>query len=337
MIKSAFGVPMMTKTWAKAWERLFAGKPIIYICVVLAATLVGFAYELRSRSIFSCPANGYGSDRYIAYCNGSDYGDYDHGAIYFDLEPPAQHFIRNADVLFLGNSRLQVAFSTAATTNWFSGVARTYYLLGFGYFENMIFAEQLLRRIRPQARVYVINIDDFFVRSETVPVNFILHDPQARTRYAEKRSWQRAQKLVCGTFSTLCGTNYAIFRSWENGAYRWRPVNPKITAVSYDDRVNQKSVNDSAIAAIDFLSRFTQDKCVILTMVPTVATKIANARAIATAAGMNLVTPRRIENLQTFDGSHLDEPSAERWSKAFFEAAEPKIRSCLAHGGARHS
>jgi hypothetical protein len=58
-------------------------------------------------------------------------GDYEHGAFEFNLEPTAQNFAKNVDVLFLGNSRLQVAFSTVATTNWFSAASARYYLLGF--------------------------------------------------------------------------------------------------------------------------------------------------------------------------------------------------------------
>ena len=68
-------------------------------------------------------------------------------------------------MLFLGNSRLQFAFSTSATADWFSAASARYYLLGFSYFENMIFVEPLLRKIRPRAKVYVINVDDFFDRT----------------------------------------------------------------------------------------------------------------------------------------------------------------------------
>src|SRR5271169_3644505 len=191
MIKAAFGLPMMPKTWLKAWEFLFASRPAMYICVILVGTLASYAYWLRTNTIFSCQADGYNRDRYLAYCNGANYGDYEHGAFYFDLEPSVENFARNADVLFLGDSRLQVAFSTAATADWFSAASARYYLMGFGYFENVIFAEELLRRIGPRARVYVINVDDFFDRSETVPVKTILHDPEARHRYESKHLWQR--------------------------------------------------------------------------------------------------------------------------------------------------
>jgi len=68
-------------------------------------------------------------------------------------------------------------------------------------------------------------------------------------------------------------------------------------------------------------------------MVPKSETKTGNAKAIATALGMNFVAPE-IEGLGTFDGSHLNQASAQRWSQAFFEAAGSKIRSCLEEQGA---
>src|SRR5215470_9376009 len=93
-------------------EGLFASRPSIYVSIVLVALLAGFGFQLRTRTIFSCQADGYGTDRYIAYCNGAGYADYEHGAFWFDLEPSARDFAKIADVLFLGNSRMQVAFST---------------------------------------------------------------------------------------------------------------------------------------------------------------------------------------------------------------------------------
>jgi len=328
---------MMSKTWTKSWEGLSASQPRIYICVVLIAALVAYAYEFRTGTIFSCPADGYNTDRYVAYCHGAHYADYEHGAFYFDLEPSVENFARNADVLFLGNSRLQVAFSTVATADWFSAASARYYLMGFSYFENVIFAEKLLSRIRPRAGVYVINVDDFFDRSETIPVKTILHDPEARHRYEVKRFWQRVHEPICKTFAVLCGVKFVIFRSRETGAYYTEgAAQQKITPVSYDQVISQNVVNSNTAAAIDFLSHFTQGKCVILTMVPFVGTKIGNANAIAMGLSAKLVTPETLEGLQTYDGYHLDQPSAQRWSEAFFQAAGSKIRSCLEDQGAGH-
>ncbi len=319
------------KTWiARVWKGFRSGQPTVYICAILVATLVSYVYGLRAHSIFACQADGYSHNRYLAYCNGQNFADYEHGAFAFDLEPSAETFARNADALFLGNSRLQVAFSTVAATDWFSAVSARYYLMGFGYLENMVFADELLRKIRPRPRIYVINVDGFFDRSETLPVQAILHDPQSRNRYQRKHFWQLLHEPICQTFTSFCGSQYAIFRSRENGSYMERSTKGRITPVSYDRAISPDVVNSSVPTAIDFLSRLNVGhECIILTVVPSARTKIGNANAIAMGLGMKLVTPAQLENLRTFDGSHLDQPSAEIWSKAFFQAAGSKIWSCL--------
>jgi hypothetical protein len=319
-----------SKAMPKISKGFFARRPLIYVCLIIGAALAANAYRIRTHTIFSCQADAYTSDRYIAYCNGANYGDYEHGAFQFDLEPSAKHFARSADVLFLGNSRLQVAFSTASTANWFSAASSRFYLLGFSYSENVIFTEQLLPRILPQARVYIINIDDFFERHETPPVTALFHDPKARERYESKRFWQSIHEPVCKTFAAFCGRDPVIFRSRETGAYLKRIDKQLIAPVSYDQTMDQNLINGDTAAAIDFLSRLpVPRKCVLLAMVPTVGTKIGNANAIAHALGADLVTPEILTDLRTFDGSHLDRPSAERWSQAFFQIAGSRIRSCL--------
>lgn len=317
-------------TAAKTRARFFANRLTIYIGVVLLTVFCASVYKLRTDTIFACSADGYSADRYIAYCNGANYADYEHGAFGFGLEPSVQNFVRNANVLFLGNSHLQVAFSTKSTSDWFSTAAVRYYLMGFTYYENVIFAEPLLRQIKPNARVYVINVDDFFKRWETPPAKEVLDNPEGRDRYETKRLWQRVHELVCKGRPELCGDDLVYYRSRETGAYTKRPGRQKITPVSYDQIVDQDVVNSDTAVAIDFLSHLpVKRECVILTETPTVETKIGNANAIAKALGETLVTAD-IAGLQTYDGSHLDQSSAERWSRAFFQVAGPMIRECLA-------
>jgi hypothetical protein len=67
--------------------------------------------------------------------------------------------------------------------------------------------------------------------------------------------------------------------------------------------------------------------------VPYVKTKVREVNALANALGRELVMPE-VEGLETFDGSHLDRPSAERWSQAFFRAAGPQILRCLGNSKA---
>jgi hypothetical protein len=324
MNKTALRLPL------KKRAQFFKSRPAIYIGVILAAVLAAYAYKFRTETIFACSAGGYSSDRYIAYCNGTNYGDYEHGAFQFGLEPSEEDFARKADVLFLGNSRLQVALSTAATFSWFSAASARYHLLGFGYDENVIFADGILCRINPHAKVYVINVDNFFARWETPPAKTVLHDPEAQNRYETKRLWQRVHEPICKRFPALCGKSAVIFRSRETGAYTRRAIKQQITPVSYDRLVDPDVVKSHTAAATDFLSQLPVDrKCVILTMVPTVGTKTGNVNAIAAALGDKLITPDIPAGLQTFDGSHLDQASAERWSQAFLETVGTRIRSCL--------
>jgi hypothetical protein len=56
--------------------------------------------------------------------------------------------------------------------------------------------------------------------------------------------------------------------------------------------------------------------------------------AIAASLDHDVVAPQ-IEGLHTFDGSHLDEASAERWSAAFLKEAGPRIRDCVDAAGVR--
>jgi hypothetical protein len=330
LIEPASGVPSLTSAWVKLGEGLSVSRAAFYVGVIVLASLAAFAYQLRTQGIFACPANDYSADRYLAYCHGGNYGDYEHGAFYFNLEPSVANRIRNSDVLFLGNSRLQVAFSTPATSDWFGTSALRYYLLGFSYFENAVFAEKLLRVIQPRAPIYVINVDDFFVRSESPPVRVILHDPEARSRYRVKQFLQRVHERICRDRAFICGQKFVVFRSRETGAYLTQgAAEAKVTPVSYSRQIDEKQIDAQTLAARKFLSQFARGKCVILTMVPFVGTKIEDARAIARNLGLTLIIPDAFDELQTYDGYHLDQASAQRWSQAFFEAAGPKIRSCL--------
>jgi hypothetical protein len=168
-------------------------------------------------------------------------------------------------------------------------------------------------------------------------VKTILHDPEAQHKYETKQVWQRVHERTCGAFAGLCRNKFVVFRSRETGAYYTEgTAEEKIAPVSFDQIVNPTVVDSNIAAAINFLSHFADGKCVILTNVPFVETKIGIASAIAEGIGKKLVAPAFPEGLRTFDGYHLDQPSAERWSQAFFLAAGPEIRSCLEEKGPIH-
>jgi hypothetical protein len=309
---------------------LSGSRPALYISIVLGFVLAAYAYKLRTDGIFACLADGYASDRYLAYCHAKGYGDYEHGAFWFGLEPSTRGAVSNAEVLFLGSSRMQIALSTAATSRWFSSDPVKYFLLGFGYNGNVLFEGELLRKFGSQARAYVISVDGFFNRHESQPVKTVMRDSSARNHYEVKHFWQLVHEMTCKGLPVLCGKRYTIFRSRETGAYRLSGLGEfEGHAVSYDQSIDRTAAENEAAEGKAFLSKLSvRPDCVILTVIPSEETKLGTASAIAKELGMTLVAPD-VTGLQTFDGSHLDQKSAERWSDAFLKAAGPQIRRCV--------
>jgi len=314
-------------------DAVFLSRSAVFVLIVLFAGIAACAYSLRTEGIFSCQADGYALDRYLAYCNGAQFGDYEHGALWFDLEPSAEKYLRSADVIFLGDSFSQFAFSTEATNQWFSLESSSYYLLGFLYLENVVFEDEILRKVRPTAKSYVVPVR-FFERFETSPAKEVMHDPASRPRYVAKRFWLWAHKQICGRLPVICGANFAVFRSRETGAYqksgKLGPLNN--SPVSNESGVDPDKIKKYSASGRSFLSHLpVPHDCIILTTVPADSvnsTSIETAAAVAKELGITFVAAVSVD-LTTFDGSHLNQSSAERWSSAFFQLAGPQIRSCL--------
>lgn len=302
----------------------------LYVTLVAIAVAVAFLWKYRIDGIFSCPGSGYGADQYLAYCQADMYGDYDHGAFWFDLEPAAVRGATNAAVLFLGNSRLQYALSTRVTADFFGSTGTPYYLLGFTHWENLQFVSPLLHKLEPRARVYVINVDEFFYTRESSPASEVLHVAGSLNRYRAKGRWQPLHRMLCGTVPALCENHAAIYRSRATGAWQLRGVESfKAAPVRDAAQEDAASWPDYIHLAREFVSRLPVERdCVVLTLVPYHGTKRAEANTIAESLGLPLVSPR-VDGLTTFDGSHLAPSSAKRWSQAFFGAAGPAIRRCL--------
>jgi hypothetical protein len=313
-------------------DGFFRSRPAVYIVILLSAVIASSLYQLRIVNIFACPASGYTSDRYLSNCGAANYGDYEHGAFWFDLEPAAEKSAASADVLFLGDSRMLLAFSNAATAKWFSSISASFYLLGFYGFENSIFEQALLRKMKPAAEVYVIAIGDFFQPTEAPIAKTIMHDGAGRSSYEAKRYLQLVHQAICMKLNKLCGSDLAVFRSRQTGMWYMQTgkFKGRERPVSYDGQTQKREIDDAVAIGQIFLSDLhVNAECVIFTLVPGVGTKLDAAKAIASGLGRPLVVPDHIDGLQTFDGTHLDNPSGERWSDAFFKIAGPQIQKCL--------
>src|ERR1700689_4475945 len=105
----------------------------IFFC---AACLVGLPTYIGTWTwvVAGCGPAPQGSDAFLAECLQPNFGDFEHAAYLWDLLPAA-------DVVFLGNSRTQFAFSTRAVSEYFSRIGSSFYALGFGYDDKSTFAE----------------------------------------------------------------------------------------------------------------------------------------------------------------------------------------------------
>ncbi len=304
------------------------GRPVVYVVCVVAFLVGGALLHLRSDGIFACVASGYGNDHMLAYCGASGYADYDHAAYWFALEPTAVGAARDAEVLLLGNSRLQMGLSSRATDTWFATRGVKYHLLGFGYDANRAFLEPLLGRIGGRPAAYVINVDRFFSGAASPPAAAAMEDPLAFRRHLEKRFWQRVHRAICGRFARACGNEYTIFRARQTGAYSPEAGAWTGTGVSFDEAVATDELALEVAAARGFLQGLdVPPECVILTLVPHRGTRQAFAEALAQELGHDLIVPA-LSDVHLYDGSHLDRASAERWSTAFLELAGSRLAAC---------
>jgi hypothetical protein len=314
--------------------RLGTQRPGVYAWLLVFVVLATLFYDLRWNGIFACQAADYSEDRYLNYCQATGYGDYDHGAFWFDLEPEAVRAAQSADVLVIGNSRTELALSTPATAAWFTSRSVSYYLLGFSHNVSVAFEEPMLQRLTPRARAYIVNVDRLFRRTPSPPARSVLEDSTARGRYVAKRRLQPVHRWICQGLPSLCRDEHAFFRSRSTGTWRVAGSARRDMPASYvSGFADPDSIGAYIATARQFVEGLPVPKsCVILTQVPFVETDTMTADTLAAALGLRLVAPRPA-GLNTFDESHLDAPSAERWSEEFYKEAGPLIESCLTSGG----
>lgn len=327
-------VDSATASAETALEEGFAkrSRPALYLVAIMLAALGAYAHSLSVSGIYACAATGYTADRYLGYCQAEHYGDYDHGAFWYGLEPGIARSLSHAQVVFLGNSRLQWGFSSPVTAAWFSRLSVPYYLLGFSFDETYQFEGPLLHKFNARPRVYVISLDAFFAPELSPPAQYVMNDQMAPVHYESEHIAQYFHRQICGRLPALCGNEYSVYRSAQTGTWFATPARFRREPVGADATIDQKKTSQQLVAARAFLASLPADKeCVILTIVPTVATHRDAAAALAAALDRPLVSPE-LPGLYTFDGSHLEPESAQRWAQAFFDAAGPRIRACI--GGA---
>jgi hypothetical protein len=305
-----------------------------YLAILFLVALLATPALLIARvAPLGCPVAAE-PGRFLAFCRNGAYQDFEHGAYALGLRPAAVAAARRAPVLFLGNSRLELDFSTAATTRAFADAGLGYYLLGFGYGETDGFAGALLHDLALHPRAVVIDVDPFFDGRLGEPAQFLRDHPiRAALDYRAKAAAAAMLAALCpaGAAGWPCSADaLALMRDDTTGA--WTISGPGLdTATPFDSRNGKASDPESFIVeARRFLAGLDlPPRCVVLTTVPTPQRPLdaATVRHIADALGARWAEPQ-LDGLTSFDRSHLTQESAERWSAAFLAEIMPILKGC---------
>jgi hypothetical protein len=279
---------------------------------------------------------------YLAYCSHPLYGSYEHDAYALGLEPKVVRNLRQAEVLILGNSRTQFAFSTPQVEAFFAERHRSYHVLGFGYAESSRFAQHLIKLYGLHPRALVMNVDPFFTPHLSPPAEMAvaaswLHHADALSR----RLFNNLLPLLC-RYTSLCTQTFgSIYRNSRTGQWVWQDVlfSPHTRGLD----ITSEKVSAWSLLAADiweaearhFLAQLSiPPSCVILTGVPTPQ---IDAEGIARELGRRLNLQVFLPELGTLtspDTSHLSGDSAQRWSEGLLTLIGPSIDACMDAGGA---
>jgi len=303
-------------------------------------------------SIAGCNPSKLSSQVFMAYCDQKAYADYEHGAFYFGIEPQAVANLKAAEVVFSGNSRLQYAFSTAATERYFAARGIRYYLAGFGYGESYGFFTELVKRHQLRPAVVIVNgnhpDNPYFSEGMSRPAEDTVRRDNLDVilQVLIKKLLQLWHRASCGERPDAArdecgGPQGTINRSVLNGSWPYRELYKRDVGRSAIYRPERKPVNIEAYlpSAQKFANILQMPReCIVLTSVP--ANDIwpgpLPEAEIARRMGFTLIAPPPVE-IATMDGLHLSSASAERWSAAFLSELQPVLDRCLKGGAARRA
>lgn len=258
-------------------------------------------------------------------------GHTDHHVLYHGLDPVSNERLDTADVLWLGNSRLQFALSRSVLRPFFSSRNVSYFVLGFGHDETFHFPLSILERRQLKPRLVLVNVDEFFMSPPSEWATRVMAD----SRFDAFKWWFEAEaahasRLLLHAWvphwpERLGGQGQVVvYRSRLDGT--WFVGTPEVNTgplpVSLDEGAPAEERVNNARAFVDRMR--AQGTAVIFCLVPSPTTSRATAAALAHQVGVPLLAPEVDEPL-TMDGSHLTEESASEFAMLLLDALEPHL------------
>jgi hypothetical protein len=270
---------------------------------------------------------------YLAYCGLETYRDFEHGAILNGLVWGLKEHLGKANILMLGNSLTQTAFSSSVVTQFFRNRGWSHYVMGFGFAESSPFARDVINRHGLRPNMLIINVDPFFTSKSSEPAQSSKSDPLPfirKTIFQTLHRWIPFREPACYFYPRDCTPWRSIYRRVENGHWvlDYFPHNAKRYPVEYHPNQGLRQFDTALQAAKVFFDGLKIDRrCVVLTSVPSNSAmpRLAKKLAERLETSYLMVDPG---NIQTFDRLHMAPESAGPWNKAFLRALAPHIERC---------
>jgi hypothetical protein len=250
--------------------------------------------------------------------------------VFFHEMDPVRSPLRSADVLILGNSRSLVAFPDSVVAPFFRERGLSYYQLGFAD-GRADFALILFEKYDLKPRLAIVNADRFFWPGVSHWSEAAMRDSYfdaLKRRYEqsakfEARRWIHAL-LPHPIGRDLGGGKPMIYRSVSHGDWlvHWNETRP--TAVHW--RTPRKGPTRAEIQNAKTFKAELEGRgtALVLTWVPYRIDGRSWVRELADRLEVPVVLPP-LPELEMTDGSHLDPPSAQRFSAAFLAELDPLL------------
>lgn len=322
-------------------------KMLAFLCVFLIAGVISIvkfdSYFTDFWKIRNCNPEGYARGDFMTSCAGIKVDRYAFGSIYLGSQKNAVKNAKTADVIVFGNSRTMRSFSTDAIDNYFKSKGLTYVIFaveGASYAS----AQHTVEKLGLKPKIVMTNTEILY--SNVVGAAFgdlVFFPDKYKTRFDFFHAAQSFQKWVCaGNLQKLknvyCnGRTGAGWRSAVTGRFKWELVAEPEKNLIFSARKEQNPpngrVNTVLPNAREFLgnSHF-KNSCHVLYMVNSPSSEPRLQKALSAEVGaLPVYTP--FNNLRTYDKSHLDRPTSERWATAFVKDLDPVIDKCLSGEG----
>lgn len=335
-----------------------AGLLLVFAGAGVVATYASNNYLSVFWQIAKCDWRPPGANFVMAQCDDVISPFYRNGALYLGADKKLEKSLREADVVITGNSRTIETFAPNQTDNQIEQYFRNKRLRaytvaqeGSGFRYRMLLLEKL--GIKP--KIALINSDDVFVDMMYDANREVIFNPDRfvlpfRATYAAIA----LQDFVCSSADADSIWFGSVVRWAQNfychGNYKpiWRNVDFGTLALTWTRAPNKNGgvihqvEPDAQLRYMDFYwgnattmlnSDTWKDTCIIFYMIPGIdGTGAGVMRELARRTGRPYVYPDidASKNYFSYDGSHMDLDTSERWTAAFLPLLDPHIDACVA-------